>query len=364
MNKDELLMMECIKLAMKGKGYVSPNPLVGSVVVKDEKIIGKGFHRKFGKAHAEVNAISDAEKNGYDLRNSSLYVNLEPCSHTGKTLPCTDLIIQKKIGKVFIGMKDPYEKVNGKGIRKLKAAGIDVKINILRDDCEELNKFFIKFVTKKLPYVSLKIAQSIDGKIALNNFSSKWITGKASRKFVHELRNEFDAVLIGRNTAEYDDPSLTVRDVRGRDPYRIVIDANSKLPDKLNIFTDRNKDKTFIVKANNCKPSRSNDILVNLKNGKIRIPDILKELYKMNIASVLVEGGANLFSQFAGTDLFDEIYLFLAPKIIGTGISSFGDFSVKDLSGINTLKLNYTRQFDQDLLINYKNVYRNNTGYR
>ncbi|HMQ68048.1 MAG TPA: bifunctional diaminohydroxyphosphoribosylaminopyrimidine deaminase/5-amino-6-(5-phosphoribosylamino)uracil reductase RibD [Ignavibacteria bacterium] len=362
MNRDELLMSECIKLALKGKGCVSPNPLVGSVVVKDDKIIGKGFHKKFGKAHAEVNAISDAEKNGYDVKDTSLYVNLEPCSHTGKTLPCADRIINKKISKVFIGMKDPFEEVNGKGIRKLKAAGIDVKTGILKSECEELNKFFIKYVTRKLPYVSLKIAQSIDGKIALNNFSSKWITGKESRKFVHQLRSEYDAVLIGKNTAHYDNPSLTVRDVRGRDPYRIVIDRNSELSQTLNVFKDSNNHKTYIVKDHSGKQSYANEILLNSENGKIKIPDILKELYKMNINSVLVEGGANLYSQFAGTDLFDEIYLFIAPKIIGTGISSFGDYSIRDLSGRNTLKINYTGQFAQDLLINYKNVYRNNTG--
>lgn len=354
MNIDKEIMSECINLAKKGKGYVSPNPLVGSIILKDGKIIGKGYHKKFGKAHAEVNAISDAEKNGYNVRNSILYVNLEPCSHTGKTMPCTDLIIEKNIKKVVIGMKDPNEKVNGKGIRKLKAANIEVKINVLRKECEELNKFFIKFVTKNLPYVSLKIAQSIDGKIALKNYNSKWITGKKSRKFVQQLRSEYDAVLIGKNTAVYDNPSLTVRDIKGRDPYRVVIDSNSSLSQKLNLFTDSNKDKTFIVNTVSGKLGCKNEILIESKTGKIKIVDILQELYKLNIGSVLVEGGANLYSQFAGTDLFDEIYLFIAPKIIGTGISTFGDFSLKDLNGPETLKLNFTKQFDNDILINYK----------
>jgi diaminohydroxyphosphoribosylaminopyrimidine deaminase/5-amino-6-(5-phosphoribosylamino)uracil reductase len=364
MDRDEELMSECIRLAEKGRGYVSPNPLVGSVIFKDGKIIGKGYHKKFGKPHAEVNAVSDAEKNGYDVRNSSLYVNLEPCSHTGKTLPCSDLIIDKKIKQVIIGMKDPFEKVNGNGIRKLKAAGIKVKTNILKKECEELNKFFIKFVTKNLPFVSLKIAQSIDGKIALSNFYSKWITGDESRKYVHKLRSEYDAVLIGKNTAKYDNPSLNVRDVKGRDPYRIVIDYDSSLPQNLNLFTDSNKDRTFIVKGNSDKQKLRNDIIISDKSGKISISVILKELYKLNIASVLVEGGANLFSQFAGTDLFDELYLFIAPKVFGNGISSFGDYSVKNINPSSHLKLNYTKKFDQDILINYKNVYRNNSGNR
>ena len=361
-NPDEELMSQCISLAVKGKGYVSPNPLVGSIILKDGKIIGKGYHRKFGKAHAEVNALADAEKNGFDVSNSTIYVNLEPCAHTAKTSPCTDLIIDKKIRKVVIGMKDPYEKVNGKGIRKLKAAGIDVKANVLKEECEELNKFFIKFVTKKMPYVSLKIAQSIDGIIALENYQSKWITGQKSRKFVHQLRSEYDAVLIGKNTAEFDDPSLTVRDVKGRNPFRIVIDNKSALTKKLKLFSDSEKDKTYIIKGIKEKNSHVNEIFIKSINGKFSITDILEELYNMNIGSVLVEGGANLYSQFAGTDLFDEIYLFLAPKIIGKGISSFKDYSVEDLEGSATLKFNYIKQFGNDLLINYKNVYRNNSG--
>ncbi|MBK8552010.1 MAG: bifunctional diaminohydroxyphosphoribosylaminopyrimidine deaminase/5-amino-6-(5-phosphoribosylamino)uracil reductase RibD [Ignavibacteria bacterium] len=174
-----------------------------------------------------MNAVTDAKKKGFEMKGASVYVNLEPCSHTGKTSPCSDLLINEKVAKVFIGMKDPYEKVNGKGIKKLRTAGIEVKSGILENECKELNKFFIKFVTQKLPYVSLKIAQSLDGKIALNNFKSQWITGEASRKYVHQLRSEYDVVLIGRNTAKYDNPSLSVRDVRGRTPYRIVIDKDS-----------------------------------------------------------------------------------------------------------------------------------------
>ena len=363
MNTDEELMSECIKLAVKGKGYVSPNPLVGSIIFKEGKIIGKGYHKKFGLAHAEVDSISDAERNGFDVRNSSLYVNLEPCSHKGKTLPCTQLIIDKKINKVIIGMKDPFEKVNGKGIRNLREAGINVRINILKKECEELNKFFIKFVTRKLPYVSLKIAQSLDGKIALSNFNSEWITCKQSRKYVHQLRSEYDGVLIGKNTAKYDDPSLNVREVKGRDPYRFVIDNNSSLSRKLKLFTDPNKDKTYVIKSSSSKQNFGNEILIDSKGSMIKISDILKELYKMNIGSVIVEGGAKLYSQFAETNLFDEIYLFIAPKIIGQGISSFGDYCIQDLNRSASLKLNFTKQFEQDLLINYKNVYRNNSGY-
>ncbi|MDQ3194296.1 MAG: bifunctional diaminohydroxyphosphoribosylaminopyrimidine deaminase/5-amino-6-(5-phosphoribosylamino)uracil reductase RibD, partial [Bacteroidota bacterium] len=236
--------------------------------------------------------------------------------------------------------------------------GIQVKVGVLQKESEELNKFFIKMVKKKLPYVSLKIAQSIDGKIALNNYKSKWITGDASRKYVHQLRSEYDVVLIGKNTAKYDNPSLTVRDVRGRTPYRIVIDKDSSLPENLKLFTDEDKEKTYVLtgvsKKSVTKIYNENMIRVREKDQKLVLKDILKKFYTMNISSVLVEGGANLYSQFAKTELFDDIYLFIAPKIIGKGISSFTDFEISNLSVAKNLTLSYTRQFDKDLLLYYK----------
>ncbi|HMS63945.1 MAG TPA: bifunctional diaminohydroxyphosphoribosylaminopyrimidine deaminase/5-amino-6-(5-phosphoribosylamino)uracil reductase RibD [Ignavibacteria bacterium] len=369
MNGEEKLMRLCIKLAEKGKGYVSPNPLVGCVICKDGKIIGKGYHKKFGEAHAEVNAVKDAKKNGYDLRNSEVYVNLEPCAHSGKTGPCVDLLINEKVSKVFIGMKDPFLKVNGKGIRKLKDAGIKVITGILEKECQELNKFFIKNVKEHLPFVTLKIAQSIDGIIALNDHSSKWITGDSSRKFVHKLRSVYDAVLIGKNTAIYDNPSLSVRDVKGRDPYRIVIDKDLKLSRKLKLFTDNNCNKTFVLTGFSNKPANKksvehsqNVIFVKEKNGKLLLKDALKKLYDLNIGSILLEGGANVFSQFIKDDLFDDAYFFNAPKIIGKGISSFGDLEISSLSKAKNIEYIYSKTFDKDILIYYKNVHRNSTG--
>lgn len=358
MTNDELIMRQCIELAREGKGFVSPNPLVGCVIVKDGNVIGKGYHKKFGEAHAEVNAVNDAKKKGFDLNGSAVYVNLEPCSHAGKTAPCADLLVSEQVAKVVIGMKDPYDKVNGKGIKKLKKAGIEVKAGVLESECRELNKFFIKFVTKKLPYVSLKIAQSIDGKIALNNYKSKWITGDAARKYVHSLRSEYDVVLIGKNTARYDNPSLTVRDIHGRTPYRIVIDKDSSLPVNLKLFTDEDKEKTFVLtgisKKSLTEIYSKNIIRVREKDQKLVIKDILKKFYSLNISSVLVEGGANLYSQFAKTDLFDDLFVFIAPKIIGKGISSFNDFEVSKLGEAKNLNFVYSKSFDRDLLIYYK----------
>ena len=366
MTIDEDIMQKCIQLSLKGKGHVSPNPLVGCIIIKDGKVIGKGFHSKFGEEHAEANAVNDAKSNGYDLRNSEVYVNLEPCSHTGKTKPCSDLLINEKVGKVVVGIKDPFEKVNGKGIKKLRNAGIEVVTGVLESECKELNKFFIKFVKEHLPYVTLKIAQSIDGRIALSNYKSQWITGKESRKFVHQLRSEYDVVLIGKNTARYDNPSLTVREVHGRTPYRIVIDRDSTLPGNLKLFTDTEKDKTFVVTGSSKKAVTEiysrNIIRVKEKDQKLIIKDILKKLYAMNVSSVLVEGGANLYSQFVKSDLFDDIYVFIAPKIIGKGISCFSDYEITKLTDAKNLNYIYSKSFDKDLLIYYKNVHRNSTG--
>lgn len=360
MNPDEKLMQMCLRLAEKGRGYVSPNPLVGSVIFKDGKIIGKGYHKKFGEAHAEINAASDAVKHGFNLKEATVYVNLEPCSHTGKTLPCADFLIKEKVDRVVIGMKDPFKRVNGKGIQKLKYSGIKVTCGVLEDKCRELNRFFIKFVTKHLPYVSLKIAQSIDGMIALKDYNSQWITGEFSRKYVHRLRSEYDVVMIGKNTAKMDNPSLTVREVHGRSPYRIVIDRDSALPQNLKLFTDDNKEKTFVITGASKKAVTNiysrNILKVREIDQKIVLKDILKKLYSLNITSVLVEGGANLFSQFVKTNLFDDMYFFTAPKIIGKGISSFENFHIGKLSEAKHLNYGYSKLFDKDLLIYYKNV--------
>jgi diaminohydroxyphosphoribosylaminopyrimidine deaminase / 5-amino-6-(5-phosphoribosylamino)uracil reductase len=345
MNNNEFYINECIKLAKKGAGYVSPNPLVGCVILKNGKIIGEGYHKKYGGPHAEVNAINNAKKKKHNLKNSTLYVNLEPCSHYGKTPPCIELIIKEKISKVVIGIKDPNPEVNGKGIRLLKKAGIKVEYGILKNKCDELNRFFIKYITKKIPYVTLKIAQSFDGKIALNNNKSKYITCNESLKFVHKLRSVYDAVLIGKNTALIDDPSLTVRLVKGRNPYRIVIDKNSKLPEHLKIFTDKNSDKTIIINSP--------------KNKKISLINILKALYKLNITSILVEGGANIFSQFAEKNLFDDIYFVIAPKIIGDGISAFRDFKIATLSKTNNLFLYNIFLSGDDIILHYKKSDKN-----
>lgn len=339
---EEEYLKECIKLALKGEKYVSPNPMAGCIIVKKNKIIGKGYHKKFGGAHAEVNAIKDALKKGYDLKGSSLYVNLEPCSFYGKTPPCTDLIISGKIKNVFIGIKDPNPLVNGKGIKKLKSAGINVKYNILKNESAELNKYFIKSVKQRIPYISLKVAQSLDGKIALKNFSSKWITNRISREYVKSLRSNYDAVLIGHNTAVKDNPSL-LPDIRdGKIPFRIILtDKPGKLPPNLKLLSDSYSENTILITSD-----------INKKS----FIKFLKYLHTLNISKILIEGGAFVFSKFLEYNLFDDLYLFTADKIIGKGISSFGCFEISSLKKSVPLKLEYSKRFDDNLLQYFKNI--------
>ncbi len=351
-----MMMKKCLNLAAKGQSKVSPNPLVGCVITHGNKIIGKGYHKIFGGHHAEVNAVNNAKKNGFRLKNASLYVNLEPCSHFGKTPPCVDLIIKEGIKKVFVGILDPNPLVSGIGISKLKKAGIEVVTDILKDDCLHINRFFIKSITKHIPYVTLKVAQSIDGMIALNDFNSRWITGNKSRELAHQLRAVYDAVLIGKNTAEFDNPSLTVRSAVGRNPKRIIIDRDLSLSSNLKIFKDSCKSLTCIVTSSSARPIKGiNYISIPARNGKIPLLQLLKALYSSGIISILVEGGASVFSSFVDANLFDDAIIMISPKIIGDGISVFRDFKIRNLSKAKKLNLINISRKDDDVILYYKN---------
>jgi diaminohydroxyphosphoribosylaminopyrimidine deaminase/5-amino-6-(5-phosphoribosylamino)uracil reductase len=316
-------MRRCIELASNGLGTVAPNPMAGCVIVQDGKIIGEGFHRKFGEAHAEVNAINDAiKKHGEEiLSRSTLYVSLEPCTHTGKTPPCADLIIKTKIPIVYIGCIDPFPQVNGKGVERLRKAGIEVHDSVLEKECRELNKRFFTFHEKNRPYIILKYAQSKDGFIApLKSIENKQsISNDYSRKLVHKWRSEAQAIMIGTNTAVADNPFLTVRDWRGKNPLRVVIDRSLKLPTKLNIF---NSDAPTLV-FNEKKNERQNGIeWVAVDFGKNFLNDVLQQLYKREIQSVIVEGGAKLLQSFINENLWDEARIFIGDKWLGDGIKA------------------------------------------
>lgn len=358
---DEQYIKLTFELAAKGLGSVSPNPLVGAVLVKDGKIIGKGFHEKFGEAHAEINAINSASEKS---EGSTLYVNLEPCSHFGKTPPCVDEIIRQKISKVIIANRDPNPLVNGKGIKKLEAAGIKVKTGILEDEGTELNKFFFKNQTCKLPYVTVKIAQTLDGRIAGTDRSSKWITSEASRKIVHKMRSEYDAILVGKNTILSDNPSLNVRLVEGRNPVKIALDKNLEIPLTSKIFKNVSGSKTIIAASSKSFFQEDEQVknysgiaeIIFVKedeSGGLNILDVLEKLYSKGITSVIVEGGGKVFSSFINKNLYDEIYLFTGPKILGSGISSVNKNGFVNISDSINLKLKSIEQIDGDALLIY-----------
>ncbi len=360
-NFDEDVMLRCIELARKGSGYVSPNPMVGCVIVKNGFEISEGYHKKFGENHAEVNTINAALHKGLDLTGSTLYVNLEPCSHFGKTPPCVDKIIENKIAKVVIGTKDPNPLVAGKGIKKLIRAGIDVKVGVIESFCLELNKFYFKYIRSGLPYVTLKAAQTLDGKINDSKNKPVWISSEESRKLVHVLRSQYDAVLVGRKTVETDNPQLNVRYLKGRNPYRILIDSKFKIDVRKKIFGNKKNSKTIVITSREGylsdlrkrKYLEDRDVIiiaVRQKNGRLNLSDALKEISKLGIISILVEGGAFTFSEFIKQNLVDEIMLFIAPKIFGNGLNIFNlankdQFIIKNFSW---------KKSGEDILVNFK----------
>jgi diaminohydroxyphosphoribosylaminopyrimidine deaminase / 5-amino-6-(5-phosphoribosylamino)uracil reductase len=358
MTIEEKIMKRCIELAKRGTGFVSPNPLVGCVLLKDRKIVADGYHKKFGEEHAEKIAIKKAINEGISLQDCELYVNLEPCTHYGKTPPCTDLILNNKIPKVNIGILDPNPLVNGNGVKILKSKGIKVKSGILSDECNELNKFFIKTITKGLPYITLKIAKSADGYIADNTGKSKWISSIKSREYVHKLRNEYDAVLIGRKTLEKDNPELTVRHIKGRNPYRIIIDSKLKSSLKFKVFQDKFKNKTIIITScvDENKLKIFNDagikvIKVKPKGNKILLKSGLRQLTKLGISSILIEGGAITANEFLSQNLADELYIFTSPKLLKSGIKFLNENNQNNLKYFNEVN---SLKFNKDILKIYK----------
>jgi diaminohydroxyphosphoribosylaminopyrimidine deaminase/5-amino-6-(5-phosphoribosylamino)uracil reductase len=314
-------MQRCLQLASLGAGNVSPNPMVGAVLVHNDVIIGEGYHQQFGKAHAEVNCINSvAEANKHLISSSTMYVSLEPCAHFGKTPPCADLIIEYKIPTVVIGCSDQYHEVNGKGIAKLKAAGINVITGILEKEAKAINKRFFTFHQLQRPYIILKWAQSADLKIANADFSSVQISNDYSNRLVHKWRNEEAAIMVGTHTALYDNPSLTTRLWQGNNSIRVVIDKQLQLPATHQLFSGEANTIIF----NNKK----NEVAVNVEYCKMdelqpALPQILHHLYQQNIQSILVEGGAILLQSFIDSGLWDEARIITNNKmIIGKGIAA------------------------------------------
>lgn len=356
---DESYIQLAIELAKKGNGKVSPNPLVGCVIVKDERIIAAGYHEKYGGPHAEVNAIESAKES---VENSTVYVNLEPCSHFGLTPPCADFLIEKKVKKVVIGTLDMNPLVSGKGIKKLKQAGIEVKVGVLENECANLNRFFFKYISKKMPYVTIKAAQTLDGKIADINGESKWISSLPSRRYVHTLRSYYDAVLVGAGTVLADNPSLTVRYVEGRNPKKIILDSKLSLKPDLRLLDQSETGKTIIVTSmENQKKEKKIKKFIDKgvmflfvrenANGMLNLNETLRGLAKLNIASILVEGGSNIYSSFIKKNLFDEMLIFIAPKLLGQGLCVVEGLGINSIRKSVKLKVQQVEKVGDDILV-------------
>ncbi len=317
---DEHYMQRCIDLARKGQGYVAPNPLVGCVIVHDKKIIGEGFHRQFGGPHAEVNAI-DSVKNPNLLPHSTLYVNLEPCCHFGKTPPCTDLIVQKKIKKVVVGCVDPFDSVAGKGIFRLRDHGCEVETGIMKEECLRLNKRFFVYHEKKRPFVILKWAQTADGFIDSlrapeSAIRPTWITTEKLRMLVHKWRSEEASIMVGTETVRKDNPGLNVRDWSGKQPIRVIIDKDLTLPPAVKVLDGSQNTLVFNRQKDEKKKNTS---FIKIPFDEMTLRRILKHLHQEGIQSLFVEGGQNLLQGFIDQDIWDEARVFGGPKFFGDG---------------------------------------------
>ncbi len=324
-SEDQKYIDMALDLAEQGRGLVSPNPLVGAVVVKNNRIIGKGYHAFYGDKHAEIKALQEA---GSEAKGATIYINLEPCFHQGKTPPCINEIIKAGITRAVIAIQDPNPLVNGKSISLLKSEGIDVELGIQEKAAIKLNEFFLKYIQTHTPFVILKSAMSLDGKVATKMGDSKWVTNEFSRRQVHRLRNQVDATIVGIETILRDNPQLTTRlkDERCRDPKRIIIDSLLRVPIKSRIFTQESKAENIIVTTNSASPDRIEKIeksggrvLFVKSSGRNRIDmqDMLKELGKLQITSLLIEGGPGINASAMEEGIVDKIVMFIAPIIIG-----------------------------------------------
>ncbi|HSA79071.1 MAG TPA: bifunctional diaminohydroxyphosphoribosylaminopyrimidine deaminase/5-amino-6-(5-phosphoribosylamino)uracil reductase RibD [Nitrospirota bacterium] len=356
---DEKYMRMALRLAERAKGRTSPNPMVGAVVVKNGHIVGRGYHRKAGEPHAEAIALKKA---GPAAKGATLYVTLEPCSHTNKrTPPCTPLVIRSGVKRVVMAMIDPNPRVSGGGIRTIRKSGTELVTGVLEAEAKKLNEAFIKHVTTKMPFATLKIAQTLDGKIATASGESKWITSEEAREEGHRLRDINDAILVGINTVLKDNPSLTTRIHGGRDPIRVIVDSRLRIPLNAKVLIQKSPAKTMIATLSNVPESKIKKLqnigaeVLTIKNahGRVDLRDLLKKLGKKDIMSVLIEGGAEVNASALQSNIVDKIVMFIAPAIM-TGkdsLCSVGGISPKTLDHAIKLHSVTSRFIGQDLMI-------------
>ncbi|MFI5185353.1 MAG: bifunctional diaminohydroxyphosphoribosylaminopyrimidine deaminase/5-amino-6-(5-phosphoribosylamino)uracil reductase RibD [Chitinophagales bacterium] len=321
MTIDKKYMHRCLELAKLGSGNVAPNPMVGAVLVHHDRIIGEGYHKKYGEAHAEPNCITSvSDENTHLIRDSELYVSLEPCVHFGKTPPCADLIIENKIPKVVIGCRDPFKEVDGRGIEKLQKAGVETIQAILEKECKEINKRFFTFHTHHRPYIILKWAQSANRKIAGQRSDRLHISNEITNRIVHKWRSEESSVLVGTNTALSDDPELTTRSWTGNNPVRLVVDMDLKLPSSLKIFNDKARTIVFNKRSHG---EKNNLLFYQVTEDVSLVHQIANALYQLKIQTVIVEGGAKLLQSFIDEEMWDEAKIITNEElIINTGLNA------------------------------------------
>lgn len=357
---EEMYMKKAIALAKKGEGYTSPNPLVGAVIVKNGNIISEGYHEFYGGNHAEINAFINATE---DVEGSTMYVTLEPCSHFGKTPPCADAIVRKKIKKVVIGLKDPNPLVSGKGIEILESSGIEVVTGILEDECRKLNEVFLKYISTKTPFVLLKYAMTLDGKIATYTGDSKWISNSLSRNYVHEIRHKFSAIMVGIGTVLKDNPNLNTRleNKEGLDPIRIIVDTKGKIPLDAKVINLNSNARTIVATtelASKDKLKSLTDkgveiIIAPVKDDHVDLKYLLKMLGDIGIDSILLEGGSQLNFSMLNENIVDKVITFISPKIVGgslskTPVGGSGIEFMKDAINLNHISL---KRFGEDIML-------------
>lgn len=354
---DERFMRMALRLARRGEGHVSPNPLVGAVIVREGRIIGKGYHRRCGENHAEINAIKNARE---PIAGADFYVTLEPCSHYGRTPPCVDALIACRPGRVVIGTTDPNPKVSGKGIEALKRQGIETKVGVLAEACRQLNEVFFKYIRTGIPFVTVKFAQTLDGRIATATGHSRWISSPPSLRFAHRLRSIHDAILVGSGTVLKDDPELTCRLVRGRNPLRIVVDSRLRSSPEARIFHGCNGLHAIAATTRRAPAERRRpfeikgiEVLETGEDtaGRVDLRELLNALGKREISSLLVEGGSAVITTFLKEKLADRLIVILAPKITGTGFNSVGDLGIRQMGDALRLSFRKIMRQGDDLIL-------------
>jgi len=356
MTRDERYMKRALQLARKGVGSTSPNPAVGCVIVREDRIVGEGWHKRAGGHHAEVHALQAA---GDLARGSEVFVTLEPCCHSGKTPPCSEALIAAGVRRVIAGMRDPNPRVDGGGLQALQTAGIETICGIREAECRELNRPFLKHVTTGRPFVTYKCAMTLDGKIATVTGESRWISGEASRRHVHRMRAQCDAVMVGVDTIIADNPQLTVRHVRGSNPLRIIVDSRLRTPDSVAVLSGRMARKTIIatIETNPRIHRRYTNngatmLVCRDYEGRVDLDDLWLRLGEMDIQNVLLEGGSRLAGEALARNLIDECVFFYAPKVIGSdGFSPFTVTGNTDMGQAIAFTITDVRRMGQDLAV-------------